>query len=210
MGGCFLEAVKRLKRSILVLWYATRDPRCPLCARAVSAVALGYALCPFDLIPDFIPVLGLLDDLLLLPALIWLAIRLIPAVVWRDAQLRADAEPMRLSQNWRAAAVVTVVWIAGTLATLHAVLEAHTDGWARRNPVPLNVALGAAMLLAATALAVREVRRERARRDDAAGGAEAPAELTAEDAEKADGPQGRAGRVLGTSVSVADALEGTS
>ena len=70
----------RIKRDGLTLWFALRDPRTPWLARALAWLVVAYALSPIDLIPDFIPVLGYLDDLLL-PGLIWLTLRLLPEAV---------------------------------------------------------------------------------------------------------------------------------
>jgi uncharacterized membrane protein YkvA (DUF1232 family) len=94
------------------LYLAARDPRVPWYAKAVVALVAGYALSPIDLIPDFIPVLGYLDDLLLLPLGIALAIRLIPADVWRDCLARADTlQTGREPRNWIAAALIIAVWL---------------------------------------------------------------------------------------------------
>ena len=68
----------RIKRDIAVLWLAARHPAVPWLAKAVAAATVAYALSPIDLIPDFVPVLGYLDDLLIVPAGILLAVRLIP------------------------------------------------------------------------------------------------------------------------------------
>ncbi|MEY8877527.1 MAG: YkvA family protein, partial [Leptothrix sp. (in: b-proteobacteria)] len=81
---------KRIRRDALTLWLAARHPDTPWPAKLLAGVVVAYALSPIDLIPDFVPVLGLLDDLLLLPALIWLAVRLVPADVL--AACRAEAE----------------------------------------------------------------------------------------------------------------------
>ncbi len=67
-----------MTRESLALYYVARDPRTPWYAKLLAGAIVAYALSPIDLIPDFIPVLGLLDDLLLLPAAIWLAVRLVP------------------------------------------------------------------------------------------------------------------------------------
>ena len=72
---------RALKRDVLALYRSARDPRVPWYAKAVAGLVAAYALSPIDLIPDFVPVLGYLDDLLIVPAGIWLAIRLIPADV---------------------------------------------------------------------------------------------------------------------------------
>ena len=68
----------KLKRDVMVLWLAARDRRTPCSARLVAGATAAYALSPVDLIPDFIPVIGLLDDIVLVPVGIWLALRLIP------------------------------------------------------------------------------------------------------------------------------------
>jgi uncharacterized membrane protein YkvA (DUF1232 family) len=81
----------RLKRDGMTLWFAVRHPATPWHARALMAFVVAYALSPIDLIPDFIPVLGYLDDVLLLPALIWLALRLTPDEVIADCRRQADA-----------------------------------------------------------------------------------------------------------------------
>lgn len=109
----FKTATKALKKEVLALYYAIHDPRTPLLAKVIPWMVLAYALSPIDLIPDFIPVLGLLDDLLMLPGMIWLAIRLIPRPVMAQARFRAEHEPMRLSRNWMVAVLIFLVWMAG-------------------------------------------------------------------------------------------------
>ena len=83
MFAAFKAAAKSLKREVLALFYAVHDPRTPFFAKLIPWLVLAYALSPIDLIPDFIPILGLVDDLLLLPGLIWLALHLIPPEVKR-------------------------------------------------------------------------------------------------------------------------------
>ncbi|WP_310299615.1 YkvA family protein [Rhizobium sp. BE258] len=80
---------KSLKRDIVALWLAARDPRVPWHAKAVAGAVAAYALSPVDLIPDFIPVLGYLDDIIIVPLGILLAVRLIPPPLM--AELRAQA-----------------------------------------------------------------------------------------------------------------------
>lgn len=82
---------KRIKRDAVTLWFAGKHPLTPWYAKALGLFVVAYALSPIDLIPDFIPVLGYLDDVLLLPALIWLAVRLLPADVLADCRAQADA-----------------------------------------------------------------------------------------------------------------------
>ena len=80
---------RNLKQETMTLWFALKHPECPWYARALAAVLTAYAFSPIDLIPDFIPLLGYLDELILLPVGIWLLLKLIPAPVL--AQCRQDA-----------------------------------------------------------------------------------------------------------------------
>eukprot|EP00171_Calliarthron_tuberculosum_P016168 IDg16168t1 len=82
-------AARRLKREMVALWIASTDERVPLFAKVLATVVLALALSPFDLIPDFIPVLGLLDDLILVPLGLWLALSLVPEEVMVDARRAA-------------------------------------------------------------------------------------------------------------------------
>lgn len=107
---------RRLKAEITALWHALRDPRTPRAARIVALVVVAYAVSPIDLIPDFIPVLGFLDDAILLPLGVMLAIRLIPPAVMTAA--RATAMQGHDRAAWpvagRVAAVVIVaLWLIG-------------------------------------------------------------------------------------------------
>jgi uncharacterized membrane protein YkvA (DUF1232 family) len=85
------EWARRLKCEALTLWFAVRDPATPWLARALIALIVAYALSPIDLVPDVIPVLGLVDEALLLPALIWVALRLLPPPVHAACRARAEA-----------------------------------------------------------------------------------------------------------------------
>ncbi|MGH6787626.1 MAG: YkvA family protein [Novosphingobium sp.] len=101
-----------LKREVLVLWLAARDPRVPWVAKLLAGLVAGYALSPIDLIPDFIPVLGLLDDLLIVPAGIWLTLRLVPPDLL--AELREAAAARAWPKPSRAAAgAIAAVWLLG-------------------------------------------------------------------------------------------------
>ena len=104
-----------MKRESLALYYAARDARTPWYAKVLAGAIVAYALSPIDLIPDFIPVLGLLDELLLLPAAIWLALRLVPASVLEDSRRRAEAALDRPTSR-RAAIAIVLVWIACAVA----------------------------------------------------------------------------------------------
>lgn len=108
--GRLAEWAHALKRESLVLYYAARDPRTPWYAKVLAGVIVAYALSPIDLIPDFIPVLGLLDELLLLPIGIWLALRLVPATVLAEARRRAESTLER-PKSRAAAVVIVAIWI---------------------------------------------------------------------------------------------------
>ena len=82
---------QRVKQDGLMLWFACKHPQTPWLAKAIAAVAVAYALSPIDLIPDFIPVLGHLDEALLLPAMVWLAVKCLPEAVKDECQRQAQA-----------------------------------------------------------------------------------------------------------------------
>jgi len=121
MIGMWKQRARELKELVSALSYAYRDPRTPWRARVVIACVVGYALSPVDLIPDFIPILGYLDDLVLLPFGVLIAVRLIPTGVWVEARERArTASGTAGSVNWIAASLIIVLWfvsviVAGTL-----------------------------------------------------------------------------------------------
>lgn len=102
---------KSLKGEVYAIYVAARDPRTPWYAKAMIACVVAYALSPIDLIPDFIPVFGYLDDLLLLPLGIYLALKLIPAEVLIDARRRASEGPSNLPKRWSAALVIIILWL---------------------------------------------------------------------------------------------------
>ena len=92
------------------VWLAARDPRVPWYAKLLGVIVTGYALSPIDLIPDFIPVLGLLDDLILIPAGIWLMLRLIPDGVYAECRAAAEAASHRPVSR-TGAAVIILLWL---------------------------------------------------------------------------------------------------
>lgn len=106
------EWARALKAEIAILAAAVRDPRTPWYAKALGMFVVAYALSPIDLIPDFIPVLGFLDDAILLPIGLWAVRRMIPAAVL--AEVRAQvAAGQRLPPNRIAAAIIIALWVAG-------------------------------------------------------------------------------------------------
>lgn len=115
-GRRLKDWARAIKRDVIALWLAARDPRVPWHAKALAAAVAAYALSPIDLIPDFIPVLGYLDDLLIVPLGIMAAVRLIPAAVMADLRSQATATPMPVSKAGLVA--VVLIWIAALMATL--------------------------------------------------------------------------------------------
>ncbi|MGQ0526383.1 MAG: YkvA family protein [Betaproteobacteria bacterium] len=114
-----LESLKawaaRLKADVLALWFCYRHPDTPLIAKVVAATVVAYAFSPIDLIPDFIPVVGYLDDALLLPVGIWLAVKLIPPAVMAECRTQAanwlnDRQPN--PRNRLVAIVIVLLWLA--------------------------------------------------------------------------------------------------
>ena len=105
---------KALKLDVLALWFALKNPTMPFWAKVVCFIAVAYALSPVDLIPDFIPVLGYLDDLIIVPALVWLALKLIPKEVMNLAREQAvewingnQSKP----KSYVGLTIVVVIWL---------------------------------------------------------------------------------------------------
>ena len=109
-----LESIKvwarRIKRDVLTVYYAARDPRTPVFLRALSLMVAAYALSPIDLIPDFIPVIGYLDDLLLVPLGLIIVIRLLPAHVLESSRAKAAAATERPCSR-TAATIIVFIWL---------------------------------------------------------------------------------------------------
>lgn len=111
MKGKLAERAKRLKTDIPALLFALGHKRTPWYARAVAAIAVAYALSPVDLIPDFIPLLGYLDDLLILPALVALFIRLVPQDVMEECRAEAEKRSMgKPAKKWYFALPIILLW----------------------------------------------------------------------------------------------------
>jgi uncharacterized membrane protein YkvA (DUF1232 family) len=101
-----------LKRDVMALYFAAKDRRVPWYAKVVAGCVAAYALSPLDLIPDFIPILGYLDDIILVPLGIALAIRLIPPDLLEEHRRKAEAQAAQRPVSRGAAAVIITVWLA--------------------------------------------------------------------------------------------------
>jgi uncharacterized membrane protein YkvA (DUF1232 family) len=107
---------KHLKRQVYVLFFAYKDSRTPLFAKIFTACVVAYAFSPVDLIPDFIPILGYLDDLILIPFGIYFALKLIPKQVLEECNLKAlTLLNKEKPQNWIAGTLIIVFWISAAI-----------------------------------------------------------------------------------------------
>ena len=106
----FKERVRNLKTEVHALYLASKDPQVPWYAKVLMALTIGYAISPIDLIPDFIPVLGQLDDLIIVPAGIALAIKMIPKNVMEECRRRARDEPIDTKTKWVVAIIIVSIW----------------------------------------------------------------------------------------------------
>lgn len=131
MSTRWRRALATLARQLRALGHAAHHPDVPLVSRVVAVLVLAYALCPLDLIPDFIPVLGWLDDLVLVPAGLWLAVVLMPRGVWSACLAQADEEPaISVSRPLLAfiALLILLTW-GGLLALMGSWLAAWSGVW---------------------------------------------------------------------------------
>jgi uncharacterized membrane protein YkvA (DUF1232 family) len=120
------DRAKQLKTDIPAVFLALKQRETPWLAKLLAGVTVAYALSPIDLIPDFIPVLGYLDDLIILPALVALTIRLVPAEVM--AQCRAVAEDMWKNgkpKKWYYAIPIVLIWLLVVFLIVRAVVKAQ-------------------------------------------------------------------------------------
>ena len=112
----------RIRTEAHAVWLAVRDPRTPLLAKLVGLLVAAYALSPIDLIPDFVPVLGLVDDAILIPLGIWLFERLVPPALFAAHRSRAEIETQR-PVRWAGSLIILAIWagiawlIWGVIAT---------------------------------------------------------------------------------------------
>ena len=106
------QVARRLKKETYAVYLASIDQRVPWYARILAALTVAYAFSPIDLIPDFIPILGYLDDLIIVPVGIWLVLKMIPPQVLAECRQKAAAQIQRGKPiNRAAAAVIIAIWI---------------------------------------------------------------------------------------------------
>lgn len=114
----FLDSIKD---KIGVLYRVAKNPNTPLLAKIIVTIALAYALSPIDLLPDFIPVLGLLDDLIILSALVFMAYKLTPKNIWDEAKTQTHKNS--LPKNWFMAAIIILFWLAITFYLIFTLID---------------------------------------------------------------------------------------
>jgi uncharacterized membrane protein YkvA (DUF1232 family) len=110
---------KSLKRDVMTLWFVLRHPHTPWLARALAAILTAYALSPIDLIPDFIPVLGYLDDLIIVPLGIWLLLKIIPEQVLMECRNQADEwfrQDQQKPRSWMGLLIILGLWVGAAWA----------------------------------------------------------------------------------------------
>lgn len=107
-----LANTTRLATYLIALWKLVRHPETPRAARLVAWAVLAYALSPIDLIPDFIPLLGQLDDIVLIPLGVALVARLVPAPLWQARLREAEVQAERLPKLWWGALLIALFWLA--------------------------------------------------------------------------------------------------
>jgi uncharacterized membrane protein YkvA (DUF1232 family) len=109
------QQAKRLKGEVIAVYLACRDPRVPWYAKALAICVVGYTLSPIDLIPDPVPILGYLDDLIIVPLGMALVLRMIPPEVLIDCREKAK-EIQERPRSWVAASIIVAIWISTALA----------------------------------------------------------------------------------------------
>ncbi len=114
---------RELRKEVFAVYLAARDARTPWYAKAWILLIVAYALSPIDLIPDFVPILGYLDDLLLVPAGLWLAVKLIPAEVLAEARLTAASHGVDRRVGYIGMLVILFIWILAIIWVVSIILH---------------------------------------------------------------------------------------
>lgn len=117
------EVAKKLKLELPALLYALKHPKTGWLAKVLAMITLGYALSPIDLIPDFIPVLGYLDDLLILPCLLYLTIKCIPDQIMQECRNQVNlSSSMKLSKKWVYALPIIFIWLVLAICLIRTII----------------------------------------------------------------------------------------
>ena len=114
---------RELKREAYAIYIAARDPRTPWYVKVLIFFVVAHTFSPIDLIPDFIPILGYLDDLIITPGGIWLAVRLIPPEVLEEARVTAATKSLDRRVGYLGAAIIVLMWIVILIGVVHLILS---------------------------------------------------------------------------------------
>jgi uncharacterized membrane protein YkvA (DUF1232 family) len=104
--------LKRLRVYLVALWKLARHPEAPRAAKWIALAVIAYAVSPIDLIPDFIPVLGLLDDLVIVPLGVALVVWMTPRPLWRNLLAQAEVSAEKLPSMWWGVLIIALAWAA--------------------------------------------------------------------------------------------------
>lgn len=119
------DKARIIKRELMALYYAYKHPKVPWFAKAFTALIIGYALSPIDLVPDFIPILGYLDDLILIPIGITIAVKMIPREVMEECRRNAAGiDKNSLGKSWIAGGIIIIIWIALIIVLIRPLIKA--------------------------------------------------------------------------------------
>ena len=115
------QRARSVRRDVRALYLARRDPRIPWYARLFAVAIVAYALSPIDLIPDFIPLLGYLDDLIIVPVGVLLLVKMIPADLLDEYRVKADNPNFTSGKSWIVAVMIVGLWVCGLALAWHEV-----------------------------------------------------------------------------------------
>lgn len=115
---------RQLKKYVFVVYLATKDERVPWYTKMLAILVAAYAFSPIDLIPDFIPILGYLDDLLLVPLGVWLVLKMLPEHIWQDLKMKAEEKMSgEKPKNYVVGALIVLFWVVVLLSALYFVIK---------------------------------------------------------------------------------------
>jgi uncharacterized membrane protein YkvA (DUF1232 family) len=114
---------RQAKKELAAVYFAYKNPKLKYLPKAIIALTIAYALSPIDLIPDFIPIIGYLDDLIIIPALITLAIKLIPFDIMKESREKAETEPLTLKKIWIFTIFFIIVWLVVAYVIIRSIIH---------------------------------------------------------------------------------------
>jgi len=117
------QRARALKNEAFAVYLAAKDPRTPWYAKALVFFVVAHTFSPIDLIPDFIPILGYLDDLIITPGGLWLAVRMIPPEVLTEARVTAATQGVDTSLGRVGAVIIVLLWLVGLVVTVTLILR---------------------------------------------------------------------------------------